>query len=160
MKQISPVDKHLLYWYDKRIVEWIQGIIPEIEIVGTEKTPNRMETLKQISHYTDTCVVDCDIIPFGIETIPFTDNTLLCFCSDKNKYGSVIVDTGKVMDVQENENTSRFKCSGVYFVQSVADTINKMKNPNSIGSAMIGADAMLEKTFKRMGDIEDYFEAL
>lgn len=160
LKSISPVDKHLLYWRDKRIVEWIQSIIPTIEIIGTTKTPDRRETLKEISHYENTCIIDCDIIPFGLDSVEFDGDTICVFTSNKEKYGSVVIENGKVNGVAENVNISRFKCSGAYYVENVSDLINKMKNPNSIGAAMTGASVLLEKSFVRMGDIEDYFESL
>lgn len=160
MKALSPVDKHLLYWRDKRIVEWIQHLFPNVEIIGETKTSSRRETLKQISNYEDTCILDCDVIPFELQTIKFKEDTLVCFYSQKQKYGSVIVETGKIVKADETNNISTFKCSGAYFVKSVADTINKMTNENSIASAMIGADALLERSFVRLGDVEDYMEAL
>jgi hypothetical protein len=35
-----------------------------------------------------------------------------------------------------------------------------MKDDNSIASGMIGAKAIKETTFIRLGDVEDYYEAL
>ena len=160
LKGISPVDKHLLYYKNKRIVEWMKEIIPTIEIIGEEKTNSRKETLKQIRHYENCVIVDCDIIPFGLSEVSFTEDTLLCFHSTKQKYGSIICEEGKLKEANEGVSISNLKCSGVYFVSSVDKLLNSMKDENSIAKGMIGAQVMLEKSFIRLGDVEDYMEAL
>ena len=58
------------------------------------------------------------------------------------------------------ENISNVKCSGVYFVKSVSELLKNMTDDNSIASGMIGAKTIKETTFIRLGDVEDYFEAL
>ena len=160
LKTISPVDKHLLYYKNKRLVEWIKTIIPTIEIIGVEKTNSRKETLNKIAGYEDVVIIDCDIIPFGIEHMLFTKDTIVCFWSHKKKYGSVIVEDSKVIEADEKDSISYIKCSGVYFVESVDKLLEKMEDENSIAKAMIGSSVIVESSFVRMGDIEDYMEAL
>lgn len=37
LKGISPKDKHLLYFKNKRIIDWIKDILPSAKIIGEEK---------------------------------------------------------------------------------------------------------------------------
>jgi len=160
MKQISPVDKHLLYYKNKRIIEHLTDIFPSATIIGHKKTANRKETLEQIRHQTNCLIVDCDIIPVGISLKEPADDMIFVFESAKNKYGSVIVANNKLQQVSEKENISNIKCSGAYYVKSMASLLDAMTDVNSIASGMIGATTKKESTFIRLGDVEDYYEAL
>jgi hypothetical protein len=160
MKCISPIDKHLLYYRDKRIIDWILSIVPSAQIIGSEKTKSRKETLLSIEEKENVCIIDCDIIPFGLDAIEFSKDTILCFQSNKTKYSSLIVKDGIVLEASENDIISNTKCSGVYYVKSVKNLLAKMKNHNSISEAMIGSAVLYEDTFLRMGDAQDYMESI
>jgi hypothetical protein len=160
MKCISPKDKYLLYWRDKRIIDWIIEIIPTVKIVGFEKTRSRKETLNQITEKKNICIIDCDIIPFGLPKIEFYGDTVICFNSDKNKYSSVKTINDVIYDVSEHTNISQTKCSGVYFFEDIDKLLNNMTDENSIVSGMIGSKILYENTFIKLGDVEDYFESL
>jgi hypothetical protein len=60
----------------------------------------------------------------------------------------------------ERDNVSSLKCSGMYFVKSIDRLLNSMTDDNSVASGMIGARVIEEDTFIRVGDVEDYYEAL
>lgn len=163
LKNLSPIDKHLLYYKDKRIIEWILSIIPNAIVIGYEKTNNRVETLKQIKYNENILIVDCDIIPFGFNESMIDENTdtVYVFESKKNKWGSVLIDDNKkIIDSSESLNLSDIKCSGIYYIKNLQYTLNKMTNPNSIISGMIGANIIYENTFMRLGDVEDYTSAI
>jgi hypothetical protein len=118
-----------------------------------------MQTLMDVRHLTNTLIIDCDIIPTRVS---FDDSfdTIFYFSSHKKKYGSLVIENGIVKAASETNNLSPCKCSGMYYVKSVAELLAKMTNPNSIASGMIGAHAIKESSFIRLGDVEDYFEAL
>jgi len=162
MKSISPINKHLLYYESKRIIDSILEIFPKAKIIGDKKTNSRKETLEQIRFKEDCLIVDCDIIPiFDNDFIlDLKEDTIFYFNSDKNKYGSLIIDNGIVIEASEKGNISKYKCSGLYYVKSMDKLLNEMKDDNSIASGMIGANTIKENKFIRLGDIEDYFEAL
>lgn len=163
LKNISPKDKHLLYYKDKRIIEWIQDIIPGSVIVGHKKTNNRIETLKQIDNCENILIIDCDIIPFGFKKSLITEETdaVFVFQSTKNKWGSVAIDENeKIIESSETSSISNIKCSGIYFIKNLHNTIQKMTNPNSIVSGMVGSNIIYEDTFLRLGDVEDYASAI
>jgi hypothetical protein len=160
MKSLSPIDKHLLYYRDKRIIEHILDVFPNANLIGYDKTNSRKETLKQIINEKDCLIIDCDIIPLLDWNINLNEDTIFYFESQKNKYGSIEIDNSKVIRASDKENISNNKCSGAYFIKSIKDLVNKMEDSNSIASAMLGAGVIKENTFIRLGDIEDYFEAL
>ncbi|MDA1120849.1 MAG: hypothetical protein O2887_10245 [Bacteroidetes bacterium] len=160
MKDISPKDKHLLYYKDKRVIECILSVFPKGKIIGNKKTNNRKETLKEIEWEENCLIIDCDIIPYGIDSLKFEGDTIIYFNSEKNKYGSLIVKNNIVESVSENKNLSSNKCSGVYYIESIKSLLNRMTDDNSIASGMIGAKTIKENTFIRLGDVEDYFAAL
>lgn len=163
LKPISPVDKHLLYWNNKRIIEWILQIVPNAKIIGERKTNNRFETLQEIKNEKNCLIIDCDIIPFGLDlNFDTNQDTVWCFYSDKNKWGSTITENNKLISVSEQTSISNIKLSGVYYTKSVKDLLDKMefKNKNSIASGLIGSNVLLESTFIRLGDVEDYFNAI
>ena len=160
MKNISPKDKHLLYFKNKRIIEWIFDIVPTAKILGEKKTLSRMETLQQIGEEKNVIIIDCDIIPFGLKIDKFEEDTVYVFSSDKNKYGAVITENFRIKKYSEKENISNVKCSGVYCVKDMRMLLKNMKEKDSIISGMINAKAIFENTFKRFGDLEDYYESI
>ena len=162
MKPISPVDKHLLYFKDKRIIDIILEIFPTAKIIGNTKTNSRKETLEQIRFEKNCLIVDCDIIPLlGNNLIHnLKKDTIFYFQSEKNKYGSLNIVNGIVAGTSEKENISKNKCSGLYFIKSMNQLLNKMTDVNSLASGMLGANTIEENTFIKLGDLEDYFEAL
>ena len=160
LKSISPIDKHLLYFGAKTIAEQIMEIFPTAKLLGNKKTNSRRETLEEIKNQKDCLIVDCDIIPYGFVQTQLVEDTIYFFESEKNKYGSILLNNNLLEKVSEKQNISNFKCSGLYFVKSVERLLSSMKDDNSIASGMIGAKAIKETTFIRVGDVEDYYEAL
>jgi hypothetical protein len=163
LKTITNLEKYNLYYLNKTILEHTTNILPDSNIVGHTKTNSRKETFEQIQHRYNVLIIDCDIIPFQInlKDINMTQDNVYIFESDKNKYGSINFDTKFVItEASEDNNISKYKCSGVYFCKDLHETLKKMKHPDSIVSGMLGAKAILENTFKRFGDVEDYYEAI
>jgi dTDP-glucose pyrophosphorylase len=164
MKKISPIDKHLLYYGNKRIIDLIQEEIGPCKIIGNNKTNSRYETLLEARGLENCWIIDCDIIPYGIKEINPTEDTIVCFHSmNTKKYGSVSISDGKVVDCKEDISISNIKCSGAYFVRSIDKLLRAMEqseNKNSIAGSMIGASIIFEYKFVRMGDVEDYYKAL
>lgn len=162
MKSLSPVDKHLLFYQNQRIIDWIQQIIPNTTVIGHNKTTSRKDTLRLIKHRQNVLIIDCDIIPFNFNnyTICLEKDCCFTFYSNKQKYGSVIVDSnGLVCSSSEKDNISNIKCSGVYYIKDLNKLLDTMDD-NSIVSAMNGALSIREDTFKRFGDVEDYMESI
>ena len=162
LKKISPKDKHLLYWRDKRIIDWILEIIPNAKIIGTQKTTSRIETLNEITEKENILIIDCDIIPFqlNINNIDTSSDCVFVFNSTKNKYGSIKHLNNKIIESSETNNFSHTKCSGIYFIKNLSHTTSHMTDKNSIVSGMLGASIIYENSFIRLGDIEDYMEAI
>lgn len=162
LKNISPIEKQNLYFWDKRIIDHIYDIFPDARVVGHTKTNSRKETLQQINDRYNILIIDCDIIPFNIDLkdIDMNNNNLYAFMSNKNKYGSIIIENNSVVSSSEYNNLSGVKCSGVYFCKDLESVIENMTDKNSIVSGMPGANIIVENTFKRLGDIEDYYEAI
>lgn len=160
MKEISPFDKQFIYYRDKRIIEHIFQIFPDANLLGDNKTNSRRETLQEIAHEQDCLIVDCDIIPIGLPELQFDGDTLFFFKSDKPKYGSILIADEKLLAVDEKNSISKNKCSGIYFVKSMSRLLEQMKDDNSLASGMIGAKVIQENTFIKLGDVEDYYEAL
>lgn len=160
LKTLSSVDKQLLYLGDKRIIEHILDVFPQAKLLGDKKTNSRKETLQAIAGQTDCLIIDCDVVPNGCDVSKLTHDTIFCFSSDKQKYGSIVLQNGYVTNVDERNSISKTKCSGAYFVKSIDRLLQAMTNDNSIASGMIGAHAVYEDTFIRVGDVEDYYEAL
>lgn len=163
LKQLSPLDKHLLYFKDKQIIQWILDIIPDSKIIGERKTNSRKETLEQISEsYNNILIIDCDIIPFGFDRTKIDTDTdcVFIFTSPQLKWGSVLLDNNnRVISSSENNNISNIKSSGIYFIKDLKHTLAHMTD-NSILSAMIGAKTIYENTFVRLGDVADYLSAI
>ena len=160
LKPISPKDKHLLYYKNKRIIEWILEICPQAKLLGKNKTTSRKETLQEIKHLQDVVIIDCDIIPFDLVLKEFNNDTVYAFRSLKNKYSSIIVEDNKVINSCEKNNISEIKCSGVYCIKDMQILLKNMKDENSIISGMVNTDVVYEDSFLRFGDVEDYFESL
>lgn len=159
MKSISPIDKHLLYYKDKRIIDWIFLLIPNAKLLGENKTSSRKNTLEQIRNEKNVVIIDCDIIPFGIDLNRIYFDSVYVFDSEKKKYGSIIVENDLVKSSSETSSISKIKCSGIYCVKDMRILIENMEE-NSIISGMIGAKIIYENTFKRFGDVEDYYESI
>lgn len=160
LKAISPLDKQMLYLGQRRIIEHIMHIFPTAVILGNKKTDSRKETLMEISDATDCLIVDCDVIPVGVNRMQFNENTLYYFQTPKPKYGSIVIENQRLVKADEKENISTDKCSGLYYIKSMPHLLKSMTDANSIASGMIGANVMKETTFVRVGDVEDYYEAL
>jgi hypothetical protein len=162
LKNISSLEKYNLYYKDQKIIDHILDIVPEAKIIGHKKTKSRKDTLLQISDIDNVLIIDCDIIPLGFnyKDLDLETDNIYTFVSNKNKYGSIILNNNCVSKISEQYNISNIKCSGVYFCKNLKHTINHMTDDNSIASGMIGSRVIMENTFKRFGDIEDYYESL
>lgn len=160
LKTLSPVDKYLLHLGDKTILQHIYDVFPDAQLVGHKKTTSRRNTLEELRGKTDCLIVDCDLVPRGF--VPFnTDrDTIWGFVTNKNKYCSLVLQNGLVSAALERDNVSSLKCSGMYFVKSIDRLLSSMTDDNSVASGMIGARVIEEDTFIRVGDVEDYYEAL
>jgi hypothetical protein len=162
LKSISPVDKYNLYFKDKKIIDWIKCIFPSAKLLGEKKTNSRKETLMEIQNESDVLIIDCDVIPIDIDLSKIRNNcdNVFIFESKINKWGSAKISKNTLIDCSESENISSYKLSGVYYIKNMKNTLSNMKNENSIGLAMIGANIILENSFIRLGDVDDYFRAI
>lgn len=158
MKGLSSSPKHHLYYKDKRIIDHLLDRFPGAEVLEGKPSNSRKESLEYLRGYEDCLIVDCDIIPSYFE-VDTSEDFIYYFKSDKEKYSSLNISFGRVIDASEKTNTSPFKSSGVYFVKSVNDLLERMKT-DSIAEAMIGAKAIQENDFIKLGDPQDYYEAL
>lgn len=185
MKGISPAPKHLLYYGGKRIVDHIRDCFPKewpVKVLTRYDTPghdvikcgvtrDRAQTLQAIADMQNALVVDCDVIPIcdfekifknlnPPATIPEED-CIFCFEGGGPKYCGVWEgEGGELARAEERADSATLRASGVYFLKKVRETLEKMKDPNSIASAMIGANIFCEKRFIRLGDPEDYMKAV
>lgn len=162
LKCLSPKDKYLLYYKNRRIIEWILEILPEAKIIGEEKTSSRKETLGLIPEKEDILIIDCDIIPFGFsyDLLDTDANCVFAFVTSKTKYGSIEINQKNVIiKSDENNNISKIKCSGIYYIKNLEDTMSKMLD-NSIVSGMIGSKIIIEDSFMRFGDAQDYLDSI
>jgi len=162
LSNLSTLEKQYLYYQNKKIIDHILNIFPDAKIIGKNKTASRLDTLKLIQDRNDILIIDCDIIPFGINitNLDISQDAVYVFNSVKNKYSSVIIENNRIIKYSENNSISNTKCSGVYFIKNLDILINNIQHKDSLVSGMIGANIILENTFKRMGDIEDYYEAI
>lgn len=161
MKGLSPLPKHELYFGDKKIIDYLLYVFPGAEVLTGFPSNSRRETLERIKDYEDCLIVDCDIMPLGFIMPSTKDNFLFYFKSNKEKYSSIVLgDGGKVAKVSETIKISDNHCSGIYFVKSVANLLEKMTDDNSIASGMIGAWTLREDYIVKVGDPSDYYEAL
>lgn len=182
MKGISPAPKHLLYLGGNRVIDQIalqfrnfdvkvltHYDTPGHEVIKCKPTKTRAETLENIRGLKDVLICDCDILPIGrMNALYFTGvgyldfDTIWCFKSQNPKYGGIYIDDeGNVVRVcEKGDNETNLRASGLYFLKDVGATIDRMTDPNSIASGMIGAKVALEDKFIRLGDPEDYFKAI
>lgn len=157
MKCLSPKPKHHLYYKDKRIIDHLKELFPNAMILEGLPSRSRKETLAYLD-YENCLIIDCDVIPDKIE-IGTAEDALFYFESNKDKYSSIQVENGRVIKASENTRISCYKCSGVYFVKSIRDLLARMTT-DSIAEAMVGAVAIPEDTFIKLGDPTDYYESL
>jgi hypothetical protein len=168
MKGLSPLPKHHLYYKDKKIIDHLLEVFPEAEVLEGFESGSRRETLERVRDYEDCLIVDCDIIPTRdpIKIYDFPKDTVWCFDSTKDKYSSIKTMEGKsgfgaeIGEASENVKISNHCCSGMYYVESVAALLERMSDDNSIVSGMIGAICRDENNIIKLGDPEDYYEAL
>lgn len=140
-------------------------------------TKNRKEQLELIRDWKNVLIVDCDVIPaFAAEsfkgptpkirrdfesTIELEQDAIWCFESNSPKYGGLeMSETGTLAAAKERGQGHKYRASGLYFLKHVCATVDRMTDPNSIAAAMIGARMIFENTFIRVGDPEDYLNAL
>lgn len=172
MKGFGPQPKHLLYYGGKRIIDHIKDCFAgwPVEVLDGEPTNSRAETLEFLRGRKDVMIVDCDIIPawrFKEESPmwnlknPKTD-VIWIFKSDNPKYGGLYPDENYHLSrvVEKGDPETKYRASGIYLLKDVGATIDRMTDPNSIASGMIGANMIYENTFIRVGDLEDYLAAL
>lgn len=172
MKGLSPLPKHMLYYGGKRIIDCIRECFDGFEVVVLDgpATKSRVETLEELRGMQNVLIVDCDVIPvmwnyimIEAETKDFLlGDTIWYFVSANNKYGGLVpTDDGLFLEsAKERGKTQLLRSSGLYFLKDVGATIDRMEDPNSIAAAMIGARMIRENTFIRVGDVEDYLNAL
>lgn len=185
MKGLSPLPKHMLYYGGKRIIDCIRDCFEGFNVVVLDGPPtkSRAETLEELRGMQNVLIVDCDIIPLyhglgglvlrvddslSYRSIEYIDmDVIWYFISDCPKYGGLQPDTDGVpydgvflKSAKERGETELLRASGLYFLKDVGATIDRMTDPNSIASGMIGARMIRENTFIRVGDPEDYLAAL
>lgn len=162
MQRIAPLPKHHVYYKGMQVKDWIAVLLPDVQFIGDGKSPSRLHTLLPLSHMHNVCIVDCDNIPYGVAGMQFNNDTVLAFYSDSDKYGHITLDAeGKLQSAHERTAGAGLKCSGVYFVRSMNALLQRMQHtPNSIAAAMTGADVLQEHTTVRIGDADDYYNAL
>lgn len=140
-------------------------------------TGSRKEQLDLLLGWKNVLIVDCDVIPvFSAEsfkdptpkirrdfesTIELGKDAIWYFESDNQKYGGLeMSETGTLASAKERGQGHKYRASGLYFLKDVGATVDRMTDPNSIASGMIGARMIFENTFIRVGDPEDYLNAL
>jgi hypothetical protein len=160
LKCLSNLEKQNLYFWDKTIIDWIGTIYPNHYTIGVNKTKSRRETLNEIRSWNNVLLFDCDIIPFGMPELSFKTDEVVCFTSTKKKYGSVKIENGLVVESTEKQSTWENKLSGAYFIKSVSKLLERMSDDNSVISGMDKPKVYFEDTFVRLGDREDYLEAI
>lgn len=180
MKGISPKPKHLLFYRGKRIYEHIKDALcdlgeiyiitditdhdygPGITVIPCGPPVSRKHTLEYIRNFTNTAVIDCDVIPDTRIRSAHESDFIYVFESPlSEKYGGVFLsNSGTVIAAEERSKTAVYKASGMYLLKNVGETLDRMTDENSLASSMIGAKAIVEKSFIRLGDQEDYMNAL
>ena len=190
MKGLSPKPKHLLYYGGKRIIDHIiEALRPfgEVRVFGRHpdhlppgvwmecgETENRKEQLELIREWQNVLIVDCDVIPvfdandddrqdykrLFIQLRNLNEDAIWYFESDCSKYGGLGWHNGYLSSAKERGEGYKNRSSGLYFLKHVGATIDRMTDPNSVASGMIGARMIFENTFIRVGDVEDYLNAL
>lgn len=190
MKGISPLPKHLLWYKGKRIVDCIRDNLShlgEVKVFGRFPdylpegvwmecgvTESRKAQLELIRDWKNVLIVDCDVIPgkftdpVGVMYFDYVvflteqkEDVIWYFLSDvKGKYGALEMTEDGILTAAKERGEGIAFASGLYFLKDVGATIDRMTNPNSIASGMIGARMVFEKTFIRVGDPEDYVKAV
>ena len=186
MKGLSPKPKHLLYYGGKRIIDHIiEALRPfgEVRVFGRHpdhlppgvwmecgETENRKEQLELIRDLENVLIVDCDVIPVfeGQEhdaifhgLLNSETDAIWYFRSDCPKYGGLeMSDDRRLVAAKERGHGHQYRASGLYFLKHVGTIIDRMTDTNSIASGMVGAWMVFENTFIRVGDVEDYLNAL
>ncbi len=139
-------------------------------------TESRKAQLELIQDWKNVLIVDCDVIPvfyfedklfngpFGCMmklTADADGDAIWYFDSDNPKYGGLEMEkNGTLAAAKERGQGQKYRASGLYFLKGVGATVDRMTDPNSIASGMIGARMIFENTFIRVGDPEDYLNAL
>lgn len=141
------------------------------------ETKNRRAQLELIRDWKNVLIVDCDVIPvFTAESfkdstpkvvrlfesiIELKQDAIWYFESDCKKYGGLEMDeNGRLVGGKERGEGQKYRASGLYFLKDVGATVDRMTDPNSILSGMAGAVMIFENSFIRVGDPEDYLNAL
>lgn len=139
------------------------------------ETESRKAQLELIRDWENVLIVDCDVIPVfpGVEKQKeffelmcfgdplFAKDTIWYFESDCQKYGGLEMSAGGyLIAAKERGQGHKYRASGLYFLKHVGTTIDRMTDPNSIAGGMGGARMIFENTFIRVGDTEDYLNAL
>ncbi len=168
MKGLSPLPKHMLYFGGKRIIDCIRDCFEGFNVVVLDGPPtkSRAETLEELRGMQNVLIVDCDIIPdkkkICFSALLEPEDLIFFFKSQESKYGGLYMDgNSRLLEVTEKgDAATNYRSSGVYILRDVGATIDRMTDPNSIASGMIGARMIRENTFIRVGDTEDYLKAL
>lgn len=162
MKGLSPLPKHELYFGDKKIIDHLLEVFPGAEVLTGFESNSRRETMERIKDYEDCLIVDCDIIipTTGLHVQPTVKNWVYYFESNKEKYSSIVLDGNYIDQASETKSISQKKCSGLYYVRAVNELLERMTDDNSIVSGMYNALAIPETYIIKLGDPEDYYEAL
>lgn len=180
MKGISPLPKHLLWYGGKRIVDHIRDAFPGLpvkvlarfdtpghDVIRCGPTRTRKETLEIIRGVKNVLVCDCDIIPafywhrMPVVSTGFDTDAIWFFESDCEKYGGLeIDDESRLVAAKERGQGHKYRASGLYFLKDVGATLDRMEDHNGLAAAMIGARCIPEDTFIRLGDPEDYTNAV
>jgi len=172
MKALSPKPKHLLYFGAERIIDRIKACFEgyAVEVLEGPATASRAATLELLRGRENVLIVDCDVIPESKfpEERPMwqlkeeSTDAIWFFFSVEPKYGGLYHNEfWKLTSVTEKGDIKTpCRASGIYFLKDIGATIDRMTDPNSIASGMIGARMIPENTFIRVGDPEDYLKAL
>jgi len=166
MKGLSPKPKHLLYFGAERIIDRIITCFwgCTVEVLEGPATASRAATLELLRGRGNVLICDCDVIPdkWVNETGNWNTDAIWFFYSINPKYGGLYPDENcRLGSVTEKGDTvTKCRSSGLYFLKDVGRTIDRMTDPNSIASGMIGARMIPENTFIRVGDPDDYLKAL
>ncbi len=138
-------------------------------------TESRKAQLELIRDWKNVLIVDCDVIPvfdadaqekedykrLFVQLRNLDQDAIWYFESDSPKYGGLeMSETGTLSAAKERGHGRKYRASGLYFLKDVGATVDRMADPNSIASGMIGARMIFENTFIRVGDPEDYLSAL
>lgn len=140
-------------------------------------TESRKAQLELIRDWQNVLIVDCDVIPVFVaesfkdptpkikrnfdSIIELGTDTIWYFESDCPKYGGLEMSAGGyLIAAKERGQGHKYRASGLYFLKHVGATIDRMTDPNSIAGGMAGARMIFENTFIRVGDADDYLNAL